>query len=385
MLASPEFTADGASNPAVPAGLDPPGGPSGGVCNCKAEGFSMGGGQEYGGGTAEQADGPLRRQFEGLLRASAAGPVVADPASRKLYDLARRAAAGRATILITGPSGAGKEVMARFLHEESPRRARSFLAVNCAALPEAMLEAMLFGHERGAFTGALGAAPGLFRAADGGTLFLDELGEMPLSLQAKLLRAVEQGEVLPLGATAPVKVDVRLVAATNRNLPAEVEAGRFRADLYWRLAVFPLALPPLADRPGDILPLAAAFLRRLDCRATLTEGALEALLRHPWPGNARELSNLLERALILSGGAPVSTRHLALEPAAAPSTLAARLKHSEANEVEVALAQSAGRRADAARRLGISERALRYKLAALAGRPRRSAAAGRTAPLAVPA
>lgn len=336
----------------------------------------MGGGHENSGEKGEPAGGPLARQFARLLAecrtAQAAGPVIADPASRSLYDLARRAASGRATILITGPSGAGKEVMARFLHEESPRRAQPFLAINCAALPETMLEAMLFGHERGAFTGALSAAPGLFRAADGGTLFLDELGEMPLSLQAKLLRAVEQGEVLPLGATAPVKVDVRLVAATNRDLPAEVEAGRFRADLYWRLSVFPLALAPLADRPGDILPLAAAFLHRLDPRATITQPALEVLLRHGWPGNARELANLLERALILSGGEPIASPHLSLEPAAPPATLAARLKHSEAAEVEVALAQSAGRRADAARRLGISERALRYKLAALAGRPRRS-------------
>ena len=316
-------------------------------------------------------EGPLAQQFAHLLAQARPGPIAVDPCSKQLFDLARRAAGGRATILITGPSGAGKEVMARFLHEESPRRARPFLAVNCAALPEAMLEALLFGHERGAFTGAAGAAPGLFRAADGGTLFLDELGEMPLSLQAKLLRAVEQGEVLPLGATAPVRVDVRLLAATNRDLPAEVEAGRFRPDLYWRLAVFPLAIPPLADRPGDILPLAAALLQRLGVAARLCDRALEMLLRHDWPGNVRELSNLLERAAILSGGGPIRAEHLALETPAPAATLADRLRKREATEVESALAQSAGRRAEAAQRLGISERALRYKLAALAGRPRR--------------
>jgi two-component system response regulator FlrC len=324
----------------------------------------------------ETSDGPLAKQFARLLSERQSGPVAADPRSRALFDLARRAAAGRSTILVTGPSGAGKEVMARFLHDESPRCQRPFLAINCAALPEAMLEALLFGHERGAFTGALGSAPGLFRAADGGTLFLDELGEMPLSLQAKLLRAVELGEILPLGASLPVKVDVRLVAATNRDLAAEVEAGRFRADLYWRLAVFPLALAPLADRPADILPLAAMGLRRLGATPLVSERALELLVGHSWPGNVRELSNLLERALILSGGGPIDAEHLALEEAVAPTpTLALRLRQSEASELEAALAQSAGRRADAARRLGISERALRYKLAALAGRPRRRAAA----------
>ncbi|MCG2841967.1 sigma 54-interacting transcriptional regulator [Sandaracinobacter sp. RS1-74] len=321
----------------------------------------------------QDATGPLARRFAALLAEDRPGPVAADPASRALFDLARRAAGGRATVLVTGPSGAGKEVMARFLHEESPRAGAPFLAVNCAALPDAMLEAMLFGHERGAFTGAQGAAPGLFRAADGGTLFLDELGEMPLTLQAKLLRAVEQGEVLPLGATAPVKVDVRLLAATNRDLEAEVEAGRFRADLYWRLSVFPIALTPLAARPGDILPLAATLVRRLGLCARFTEPALEALLRHDWPGNVRELSNQLQRAAILAGSGPVGPEHLAL-PAAQPLTLADRQRHREARDVEVALAESAGRKGEAARRLGISERALRYKLAALAGRPRRRAA-----------
>jgi two-component system response regulator FlrC len=321
----------------------------------------------------ETTDGPLARQFARLLAGGEAGPVAQDPRSRALFDLARRAAQTRATVLVTGPSGAGKEVMARFLHAESPRAAHPFVALNCAALPEAMLEALLFGHERGAFTGALGAAPGLFRAADGGTLFLDELGELPLALQAKLLRAVEQGEILPLGATAPVKVDVRLVAATNRDLPAEVAAGRFRADLYWRLAVFPLALLPLAERPADILPLAAALARRMGCTAPFSQAALEKLLRHDWPGNVRELANLLERAAILAGDGPICAGHLMIEAAPQAPTLAACLRRSEASEVETALAQSAGRRAEAARRLGISERALRYKLAALAGRPRRAA------------
>ena len=330
----------------------------------------------------EHGPGGLAAWFAGLLATASPAPVMADRKTIALFDLARQVAPGRATVLVTGPSGAGKEVVARFLHDESPRRRQPFLALNCAALPETMLEAMLFGHERGAFTGAQGASAGLFRAASGGTLFLDELGELPLSLQAKLLRAVELGEVLPLGATAPVTVDVRLVAATNRNLAAEVAAGRFRADLYWRLAVFPLAIPPLAERPADILPLAAMLLRRNGVVAAPTMGALQALLSHDWPGNVRELSNVLERAAILAGGQPIATHHIGIEvrqPAA--SSLADDLRQHETQALQTALAETDGRRSEAAARLGISERALRYKLAALAGRPRNPARAGASARL----
>jgi len=242
-----------------------------------------------------------------------------------------------------------------------------------------MLEALLFGHERGAFTGALAAAPGLFRAAGHGTLFLDELGELPLPLQAKLLRAVEQREVLPLGATAAVPVFARLVAATNRDLAAAVAAGTFRADLYWRLSVFPIEIRPLCDRRADILPLIAHLLRARRATARLSEAMLGRLVAHDWPGNVRELGNLIERALILAGDGPITDAHVQLP--AQPVAVAAlpdQLRRQEAAALGRALAEAGGHRGEAARRLGISERTLRYKLAAQSGRPR---AAGRqTAP-----
>lgn len=282
--------------------------------------------------------------------------------------MAARAAATDVPVIVNGPSGAGKEEMARYLHRHSPRANGPFVALNCAALPEAMAEALLFGHARGAYTGAQGAAPGLFRAADRGTLFLDELAELSLPIQAKLLRAVERREVLPLGETSPQRFDARIVAATNRNLWVQVEAGRFRADLYWRLAAFPLTISPLRERPGDILPLVARFLPD----APISEEALEALIAHPWPGNIRELANVLQRAAILAGKGAIRTCHL--PPAAAPPTaLPDRLRAEEADAIHAALAISGGRR-EAARRLGISERSLRYKLAAIAGRPRTPAA-----------
>ncbi len=335
--------------------------------------------------------GPLSSTFRHWQSAQAQpGPIAADPATASLFALAARAAGTETTILITGPSGTGKEVMARHIHASSRRASGPFVALNCAALPEAMLEALLFGHERGAFTGALTDAPGLFRTASGGTLFLDELGELPLALQSKLLRAVEQREVLPLGATAPVAVDVRILAATNRDLPAEVAAGRFRADLHWRLAVFPIALPPLSARPLDILPLAAALLARLGAPAVpVTEAALTLLQSHPWPGNVRELANVLERARILAGDAPIDANHIMLDSSQgtpAPQTQAPAeplpdtLRIHEADVIRTALAQSGGRKGAAARRLGISERTLRYKLAAMAGRARPAAGRPQGAP-----
>lgn len=332
---------------------------------------------------APQQKGPLQMQFERLLQNEVEMPVAADPSSRKLFDLAARAAKGRATILVTGPSGVGKEVLARFVHDNSDRSQRPFLAINCAALPETMLESLLFGHARGAFTGAENAAKGLFRAADTGTLFLDELGELPLALQAKLLRAVELGEILPLGASTPVRVDVRLVAATNRDLLAEVEAGRFRADLYWRLSVFPIELQPLSARPADILPLAALHLRRQGVSSCPDETVLQDLLQHSWPGNVRELGNVLERAAILAGKERITAAHLGLAPAQpAAANLAEELRRHEAEAMAQVLVQTAGHRGAAARRLGISERTLRYKLAALAGRPRPSGAISFSAALA---
>jgi two-component system response regulator FlrC len=248
-----------------------------------------------------------------------------------------------------------------------------------------MIEALLFGHERGAFTGASGSAPGLVRAADGGTLFLDEVAELPLGLQAKLLRLLQEREVLPLGSTRPVPVSIRLVAATNRDLAAEVAAGRFREDLYWRLAVFPLHVPPLSARRGDILPLARHLLQRLAGDGPppkLAPDAEALLLAHDWPGNVRELGNVLERALILAAGRTIGALDLGLAPAvcaqprapvAAPpagSELARALRSREAEAIRAALELTGGRKGMAARQLGISERTLRYKLAALAGRPR---------------
>ena len=324
----------------------------------------------------------LTRTFAALLsNPPLEGPVAADPASRQLLSLAARAARSSATILITGPSGAGKDVMARFLHSASDRADAPFLALNCAALPEAMLESLLFGHERGAFTGADRAAPGLFRAAGAGTLFLDEIGDLPLPLQAKLLRAIEARELLPLGATAPVAFEARLLAATNRDLQADAAAGRFREDLYWRLSVFPLALPPLARRPADILPLAAHLLR--SAKVNLSASALHALIAHDWPGNVRELANRLERARILAGDGAITDAHLEIPAAAAasaPIALPGQMRRHEADALTRALAETGGRRREAARHLGISERTLRYKLAAQAGRPRATASlAGATA------
>ena len=320
--------------------------------------------------------GPLGRAFARAVATMGDGadwsaPVAEDSSTLALFDMARRAAPSDATILVTGPSGAGKEVMARFLHATSGRAAAPFLAVNCAALPETMLEALLFGHARGAFTGALTAAPGLFRAAGAGTLFLDEIGELPLALQAKLLRAVETREVLPVGETVPVAVTARLVAATNRDLQAAVEAGSFRADLWWRLSVFPLALAPLSARRGDIVPLIARLLGPRAQAAELSEGMLARLVAHDWPGNVRELSNLLARAAILAGDGPITDAHIQL-PArgAVAAALPEQIRRQEAQALGRALAECGGRRGEAARRLGISERTLRYKLAAQAGRPR---------------
>jgi two-component system response regulator FlrC len=317
-------------------------------------------------------------------------PAASDPASLEMLALAERAAASDIAVLIEGPTGAGKEGVARFIHARSPRAAGPLVAVNCAALPEAMLEAILFGHERGAFTGAAGESLGLFRAAQGGTLLLDEVGELSPTLQAKLLRALQEREVLPLGATRPVPVDARVLAATNRNLAGEVAAGRLREDLYWRLAIFPLQLAPLAGRAGDIPIIAAALLLRhgsADGRWWPTPAAIDALVHAAWPGNVRQLENVLQRALVMAGNGRIGVEHLALTTSTAPlgpeprtprpilgsvPALACATKLSdvvrahEAVVIAEALVHTGGRRIDAARRLGISERTLRYKLAQLA-------------------
>jgi two-component system response regulator FlrC len=335
----------------------------------------------------DPARDPCGRGRAAALLRPAERPAAADPASAALLDLAARAAASEVTVLIEGPTGAGKEGLARFIHARSPRAAGPLVAINCAALPEAMLEAILFGHERGAFTGAAGDSLGLFRAAAGGTLLLDEVGELPLGLQAKLLRALQEREVLPVGATRAVRVDVRIIAATNRDLAGEVHAGRLREDLYWRLAVFPLAVPPLAERPADVAAIAAALLLRHgepDGRWWPLPEAVSALERAPWPGNVRQLENVLQRALVMAGDDRIAPGHLALDaPSPVPLSpaevarparqalsegvvrLSEVVRAREAAAIAEALAASGGRRIEAARRLGISERTLRYKLAQL--------------------
>jgi two-component system response regulator FlrC len=283
-------------------------------------------------------------------------------------------------VLIVGESGTGKEVLARFIHRNSPRASQPFVAVNCAAIPETMLEAMLFGYERGAFTGAHASHAGKFEQAQGGTLLLDEVTEMPLGLQAKLLRILQEREVERLGGRSPLPLDVRVLATTNRRLREEVAAGRFREDLYYRLNVFPLAIAPLRARRDDVLPLAMQLLSAR-CRPgaqipALSAEAAHLLLTYQWPGNVRELDNLLQRALILVNGPVILPAHIQFElandgateakpAAAAPASLAASLDERERDLILNALRAGNGSRRSAAETLGISARTLRYKLARL--------------------
>ncbi|MBV1916956.1 MAG: sigma-54 dependent transcriptional regulator [Sphingomonadaceae bacterium] len=310
-------------------------------------------------------------------------PIVADPESLSVIALAQRLAVSEIPVLINGPTGTGKEVLSRFIHECSPRSGAPFVAVNCAAIPETMLEAMLFGHQKGAFTGASQANDGFFRAADGGTLLLDEIAELPLALQAKLLRALQEGEVVPIGSTRPIKVDVRIIACANRDLPTEVQEGRFRADLYYRLNVFPLALKPLRERTEDIAPLAFALALRHagigTCIPWISDAALKMLKLHSWPGNVRELENVVRRALLLADGKPaIEAEHIVFDspaqlvsaqmtpieiPQGGTRKLSNIVQESEANAIIETLEACGGSRAEAARKLGISERTLRYRLA----------------------
>ncbi len=235
--------------------------------------------------------------------------AVADPASRQLMALANRVAATDVTVFINGPTGTGKEVLARFIHNQSSRKDNAFVAVNCAAIPENMLEAILFGHEKGSFTGASTANKGIFRAADGGTLLLDEISEMPMSLQAKLLRALQERKVTPLGSQREIEVDVRVLATTNREMLKEIRDGKFREDLFYRLNVFPLSTQHLAQRPDDIVPISSILLARHSAAfgevPVIDDEAKKLLLTYNWPGNVRELENVLQRALVLSSGGKI--------------------------------------------------------------------------------
>ena len=304
-------------------------------------------------------------------------PVAVDNSSRLILDLARRVAATECTVLVVGESGTGKEVLARLIHRASPRAGRAFVAVNCAAIPENMLEAMLFGYEKGSFTGAHAAHAGKFEQAQGGTLLLDEITEMPLALQAKLLRVLQEREFERIGGSGPVPTDVRVIATTNRMLRAEVAAGRFREDLYYRLNVFPLALNPLRDRRDDILPLATHLLQQRTRPGqripALSADAAHLLLTYPWPGNVRELDNLLQRALVLVEGSIIEAEHILFEKqptrleAAVPGgpALADTLERAERDVILEALRVAHGSRREVAEKLGISPRTLRYKLARL--------------------
>ena len=295
--------------------------------------------------------------------------VTGDPAVLGLLETVDRVAVRDVSVLVTGESGTGKELIARRIHTRSPRAGGPFVAVNCAALPETLAESELFGHERGAFTGADRQRRGRFEEASGGSLFLDEVGELSAALQAKLLRVLEERVVRRLGGGEDLPVDVRLIAATNRDLAGAAAPGGFRQDLYFRLAVVPVTLPPLRERPGDVALLASHLVGQLAARhrvaaAPLEAEALAALERHDWPGNVRELRNVLERALVVRGGAPIRVQDLALAPGGPAAGGAVPLDRDarEREAVLEALRRADGNREEAARLLGVSVRTLYYRL-----------------------
>lgn len=322
-------------------------------------------------------------RMEPLRKAQTSDVIMADPETAKVYALAQKVASNDASILISGESGCGKEVLAQYLHSHSTRVDQPFVAVNCAAIPENMLESMLFGYEKGAYTGAHQARAGKFEQANHGTILLDEVSEMPLALQAKLLRVLQERELERLGGDKVIDLDVRVIATTNRNLIEEVAEGRFREDLYYRLNVFPLHLAPLRERRADILPLAELFLSKYqpaDRPLKLDIPAAEKIRRATWQGNVRELENCIQRAVILSQpdglvreeDVVITEPLLSVEPAHAEAQvedpqarLDGDLKQREHELICEALEASGGKKKEAAERLGISPRTLRYKLARL--------------------
>ncbi|SEG34955.1 sigma-54-dependent transcriptional regulator [Vibrio hangzhouensis] len=331
--------------------------------------------------------------------------VVADPKSIQLLALAEKVAKTDASVMVLGPSGSGKEVMSRYIHNKSLRADGPFVAINCAAIPDNMLEATLFGYEKGAFTGAVQACPGKFEQAQGGTILLDEISEMDLNLQAKLLRVLQEREVERLGSRKSIALDVRVLATSNRDLKQYVQEGNFREDLYYRLNVFPIAWPALCDRPGDIAPLSRHLIER-HCKKLgmpvpdFNQSALDKLMSYPWPGNVRELDNVIQRALILCDQPIIAAEHILLEgvdwqdasslqqvvaspsdviPMVAPQAepvsesvqrsvvaaegLGGELRDQEFSIILETLNECQGRRKEMAEKLGISPRTLRYKLA----------------------
>ncbi len=304
------------------------------------------------------------------------GMVAEDPATREVLLLAARVAKTDATVLLTGESGTGKEVFARYIHEQSARAKGPFVAINCAAIPDNLLEATLFGYEKGAFTGAQTAQAGKFEQAGGGTLLLDEISEMPLALQAKLLRVLQEREVERVGGKKPVALDIRVLATSNRDMALEVRDGGFREDLYYRLNVFPLQIPALRERRGDIVPLARHFLALHGGRsarpARLAAAAEAILAAHAWPGNVRQLENIVQRALILAPADLIEAEHLMFAAGALPASAAmpfaeaasasVNIKDLERQHILDTLAAVGGSRLKAVEKLGISERTLRYKL-----------------------
>jgi two-component system response regulator FlrC len=313
------------------------------------------------------------------------GLVAVDAASQETMIMARRVAQTDATVLLNGESGVGKEVYSRFIHQQSVRREQDFVAINCAAIPENMLEAVLFGYEKGAFTGAHKATMGKFEQAQGGTLLLDEITEMDLGLQAKILRVLQEKEVERLGGTTIIELDVRIIATTNRDLRQEVRDKNFREDLFYRLNVFPITIPALRERSDDIVPIARTILAQYSRAAgdsiALSEAAGVVLQQHNWPGNVRELDNVIQRALILKQGKEIQPQDIMLEtgldqiaiepPPEDNGKLHSDLRDRETEVILETLRNFKGSRKKTAEKLGISPRTLRYKLAKLreAGAP----------------
>ena len=324
----------------------------------------------------------LQKQLLPAARHSNQSMIAEDPVTLQLTELAFKVAQSEATVLLNGESGVGKEVISQFIHQNSNRLNGPFVAINCAAIPENMLEAALFGYEKGAFTGAVKSSIGKFEQAQGGTLLLDEISEMDLALQAKLLRVIQERQVERLGSQKLIDLDVRIIATTNRDLKKEVSEKRFREDLFYRLNVFPLRIPALRQRKADIMPLAEKFAALYDRAAgqktTFSRAAKQVLLMHPWPGNVRELDNVIQRAMILKQGSEIGAEHIMLETPGAfqqdgdedtdtddSGQLQNDLRDRETEVILDTLHAFNGSRNQTAEKLGISPRTLRYKLARL--------------------